>query len=56
MVLSNAKQKQLEDDRIREIEFANRKLFKRIRDIEVKPTPRHLEPLVPGNDMDKPSH
>jgi hypothetical protein len=43
-ILSNAKAKQVEDERIREIEYSNRKLFKRIRDIEVKPLPAHLDP------------
>jgi hypothetical protein len=44
--LSNAKAKQLEDDRIREIEYANRKLFRRMHDIELKPIPEHLSPFL----------
>jgi hypothetical protein len=52
--LSNAKAKQLEDDRIREIEYSNRKLFKRIRDIEVKALPKHLDPNM--DNEQNPSH
>lgn len=49
--LSHAKAKQIEDDRIREIEYSNRKLFKRIRDIEVKTIPKHLDPFLLDDDQ-----